>query len=194
MQEVFYEESAKCGKVKSGKTKYYILNTLGILSLVMGITWFLIALLYTEFAKGSLILNIVFLIVPTALFIWFAVVSLKFKNNFCIDYDYTFITGSVKIAKVVKDVKRFPVIAFETREIEKIGKIGTDTYDRYVSSPDIEKLVLSSNDYPEEGKDFYYIVVNSGGSKKLLFVECSIEFIKLLLRYSSKTVLDGKIG
>ncbi|HCH74169.1 MAG TPA: hypothetical protein DEV87_03185 [Clostridiales bacterium] len=193
MQEVFYEESAKCGKVKSGKTKYYILLTLGALSFAAGILWFLIALFNTEFGKGSIILNILFLIFPTALFIGFTVVALKFKNNFCIDYDYTFITGSVKIAKVVKDVKRYPVISFETGEIEKLGKVGSDTYERYASSPDLDKIVVTSNEYPEDGKDFYYIVVNTGGSKKLLFAECTKDFIKLLLRYSSKTVLDGKL-
>ena len=54
----------------------------------------------------------------------------------------------------------------------------------------ISKLILTSNYTASEGKDFYYIVANVDGDKKLLVLECTEMLIVNILKFSSKTILD----
>ena len=68
--------------------------------------------------------------------------------------------------------------------------MGSETYDKYAASPGIKKLILTSNTEPEEGKDFYYLIVSSEGSKKLLILECSEIFLVNILKFANKSIVE----
>ena len=113
----------------------------------------------------------------------------KIKNKFYVDYDYTFVTGSIRISKVIANVKRRHIISFETSQIEMIGKYDSDTFNKYNSMPGLSKQIFTSNVSPDNGKDFYYIVVNSA-SKYLFVLECTETFIVQILKFAGKSILE----
>ena len=101
-------------------------------------------------------------------------------------------SGSVRVAKVIKHTKRSSVINFETYNIEKLGRYNSPTYKRYELLTGIEKQILTQNLIPMDNKDFYYIVVNAGGQKNLLVFECTEQFIVNILKFSNRTVLEER--
>ena len=192
MQEIFYEESVLTQNTGSAKTKYYIIKTWSVISYVIAALWGIIMLFTFPFGEGNIWLNILFVLIPFALFLASGIVAGKFKDRFYVDYDYTFVSGSIRFSKVINNVKRRNILIFEVQAIEKIGRYGSATYERYSVMPDKKKMILTSNETPVEGKDFYYMAVNTGGQRYLLLIECTETFLHNILRFSNRTVFDDE--
>lgn len=189
MQEVFYEESAIMQNTASAKTKYYIFKTFSIISYVFAVIWLIFA--FNLFPlEGNVLINLLLALIPFAIFLVSGIIFGRFKDKFYVDYDYTFVTGSVRISKVIKNVKRRKVLNFDTSNVEKIGKFDSATYKRYLSMPNKKLLILTSNFEPASGKGFYYIAVNVAGQKYLLVLECTETFLMNFLRFNGKLVFE----
>ncbi len=191
MQEVFYEESARTQDEKSAKVKYTIFRILSIISYVLLVFWIIAVFSFWEF-KGdvkAILINVVIVLIPCAIFTASGIILGRIKNKFYVDYDYTFVTGSVRISKVIANIKRRNVLNFEVRDIEKIGKYDSETFNKYYRTPGINKMVLTSNVSPEDKKDFFYLVVNSS-NKYLLVLECTETFIVQILRFTGRSILE----
>lgn len=192
MQENFYEESAKIHEEASAVRKYYIAKVFMIISYVLAVIWGIFCLTFLIDLK-NILLSLIFSLIPLALFIVSGIVLGKLKDKFYVDYDYTFVSGSIRFSKVIKNIKRKHIINFDTSDIEKIGLYGSELYEKYSKMPDIKTKILTSNSTPSEGKDFYYIVANVGGDKYVFIVECSELFIVNILKFTNRTVLDQEI-
>lgn len=193
MKEVFYEESSRVQNEKSASTKYYIFKSLSVASYIIMVIW-LMFIFMAPILTGNTLFDIIFIVVPFVLFLTSGILFGRFKNRFYIDYDYTFVTGSIRVAKVIKNIKRKFILKFEAKSIEKIGKYGSNTFEKYSSMPGVNKLIFTSNYTADEGKDFYYIVANVDGTKKLMIFECTELFIVNILKFSNKSVLEEEFS
>lgn len=193
MQEIFYEESAKIQDEASAARKYYIAKVFMIISYVLAVIWGIFCLTFLIIDLKNILLSLIISLIPLALFIVSGIVLSKLKDKFYVDYDYTFVSGSIRFSKVIKNIKRKHIINFDTSDIEKIGLYGSELYEKYSKMPDIKTKILTSNSTPSEGKDFYYIVANVGGDKYVFIVECSELFIVNILKFTNRTVLDQEI-
>ena len=189
MKEFFYEESANVINEKSEKLKYNVFNVVSIFSYVLTVLWIIIVFYGYEFS-GLIILDLIFTLLPLTIFILLGILLGRFKNKFCVDYDYTLVTGSLRFSKVINNIKRKSIIMFETSQIEKLGEYGSATYERYSIMPSITMQVLTSNFSPREGKDFYYLVANTEGEKKLFVIECTEKLIACIMQFANKQILD----
>ena len=192
MQDLFYEESVLTQNERSEKTKYYVFKTFSVVSYVIAVVWGIVMLMTFPFGSGNVLINILFVLIPLALFIASGIIIGKFKDRFCVDYDYTFVSGSIRFSKIIKNVKRKNIIKFEVQSIEKIGYYGNSFFDRYSAMSGIKKHILTSNTEPAEGKNFYYMVVNSGGQKYLFVLECTETFLHNILKFSNRTIFDDE--
>ena len=189
MKEIFYEESSKLQNRKSARTKYNVCNVITAITIILLLAWVYLLFIGFEFARGSVALNIVFAVLPIMVFITSAILITRYKRKLFVDYDYTFISGTIRISKIIKEIKRYDIVSFETTSIEKIGKINSDTYNTYLKSTNITKKVLTSNNKAEEGKGFFYIVANNNG-KSIYIIETTPEFISNVLQYTTRLVLE----
>lgn len=189
MQEVFYEESAYLINPKPAAFKYNIIKLLSILSYIALGVWLFLVIFY-EFGQGNILLQVIFLLIPAALFFVSGFFLGRLKNKFYVEYDYTFVSGSLRFSKVIKNIKRKFIIRFECKDIEKIGKVTSNTFKKYCSMPGISTKILTSNSEPAENKDFYYIVANVDEWKYLLVLECTEAFMVQILKYSNKMILE----
>lgn len=191
MQEVFYEETALTQNVKSSSTKYYIFKTLSLISYAIALIWLIFAISFFP-SEGNILINILFAAIPAAMFIGSGFFFGRIKDKFYVDYDYTFITGSIRFSKVIKNVKRKKVLVFDVKNIEKIGKIDSSSYAKYSAMPEKKRVILTSNIEPAEGKDFYYMVVNAESQKYLFILECTETFLTNIYRFTGKIVFDDE--
>lgn len=190
MQDIFYEESARIVNEKSEKFKYYLFLIFAALSIIASVIWFLVVYFYFDLTKGNLTVNIILIVLPFLIFIISAIVCFRIKNNFYVEYDYTFISGSVRIDKVIKNVKRKPLYCFESKNVVKLGKFGSDEYFKLSANPDIEQDYLTSNNTVGEGKDLFYLCINLSGNKKLLILECTEQFCSYILKFAGRNILE----
>ncbi len=196
MQEVFYEETVGIQNEKQEDRKYKIMNFISIFSFVILLIYVVLVLNLFEF-KGSatdIVIQVVLVLIPAISFFATGFVFGRLKFRFSVDYDYMFNTGTIKVSKVIRKIRRVFFIKFNTTDIEKIGKCGSTAFNSYENYNGIEKVVLTANRKAGEGKLFYYIVANVGGNKKLLIFECTSTFIMNVIRFSSRLVLDGEFN
>ena len=77
--------------------------------------------------------------------------------------DCIFVSGSTRIVKVVNYKRRKRMLVFEAKEVEQVGKIGSETFEKWYSSPGIKKLYATPNKYIEgrERKKYSSFSVNT---------------------------------
>ncbi|MDY6023189.1 MAG: DUF6106 family protein [Candidatus Borkfalkiaceae bacterium] len=191
MREIFYEESSHIQNEKKAKTIFIVFTVLAAISFIMMIFWFfMIGFVKVEdLKKGNIVVNIIYLFVPSLMFLGLGILSMNFRSKFYVDYDYTFVTGSVRFSKIIRNVKRKNICNFNVEAIEKVGKVDSETFNMYLKMPGIKKKPLTLNVYPSN-EDFFYMVVNTDKGKELFILDCKEEFIATVLRYSNRGILE----
>lgn len=187
MQEIFYEETTTLVNEKSAKRKYNVYRIISITAYVIfAITFFLLWFGPLDNIPAF----ILFCVVPPALALTLAIVAGRLKYRAYVEYDYTFVSGSLRIAKVMYHVKRKPLLKFDAADIFQLGKICSETYQKLSGAPDIKREIYTSNDEPGEGKDYYYLAVNLKDGKKLLILECTETLLINILKFSNKGIVE----
>lgn len=191
MREIFYEESSHIQNEKKAKTIFIVFTVLAAISFIMMIFWFfMIGFVKVEdLKKGNIVVNIIYLFVPSLMFLGLGILSMNFRSKFYVDYDYTFVTGNVRFSKIIRNVKRKNICSFNVEAIEKVGKVDSETFNMYLKMPGIKKKPLTLNVYPSN-EDFFYMVVNTDKGKDLFILDCKEEFIATILRYSNRGILE----
>ena len=190
MQDVFYEETATLQDEGKVAKKYNLIKMISRICYIVFTIYAVILFMFFAPDANNEIFSIVFTFLPFIIILATAILFGKYKNTLYVEYDYTFISGSVRVSKVIKDAKRKSVIKFETYNIEKIGYYNSLTYKKYEIMPGINKQILTHNLTPLDNKNFYYIVANVNAEKNLLVIECTEQFIANILKFSKKTILE----
>lgn len=191
MQEVFYEESVGTHNQSSAKKKYLVYKILSIISTVMGIFAIFTALFGVSFDADAgittaVIIAVVMWLVFAALLIAFAVVLTRKKHAFFLSYDYTFVSGDLRISKVFNNRRRKHLYSISMDRIIKIGRVGSDTYEKTKRSPDTKEDILTPNTEAEEDKEFFYIYAQTNVGKRILVLECRQQLLFTIVRYMNK--------
>lgn len=181
--DVFYEESSIAQNAVSGARKYKILHILSQVFLWIGIILTLFA-----FYIPVPLLVLWFLFVATFFVFWF--VLRRWKMNFNVSYDYCFVSGELRISKVVNVNRRKLVARFTTEEMIQIGDIDNPSFDRFRSDPTSKMVVCTSNVEAAEGKFFMYILAEYNG-KKLFVLECREELLMHILKFAKRGTLES---
>ena len=192
MQEVFYEESSRVQNERGASIRYNIVNALSIFSYVCMIIWFILVCSFFSW-EGNVLINLILVLLPFAILLVCGMLLGKYRNKLYVDYDYTFVNGSIRFSKVIKNIKRKFIAKFDCSKIEKIGKITSETFNRYKLIPNIKTVVLTSNDVASDGKSFFYIVANIEDTKTIFILECSETFMINVLKFSNKMVLEEEL-
>ena len=189
MREIFYEETAMVKNPKNCLTKYRLYKTLSILCYVLAGLSVFFGFFY-PLVEEVLILSLIMAFIPAVFFILLGIFLGRRKNTAYVEYDYTFVTGSIRISRVINNLKRKSLLIFEARDIEQIGAYGSETYLKYEKMPGIIKDILTSNETSNENKGFYYFVAVVNGDKRLMILECTRTFIANVLKFTNRTVLE----
>ncbi len=192
MQDVFYEETATLIDDAKASRRFNIFRIISKVCYILFTIYAIILIYFFGPEENNVVFSIIASFAPLVILLVIAIVCGAYKNTLYVEYDYTFISGTIKVSKVIKNFKRRFVIKFDTYNIEKIGYYASPTYEKYQLMPGIVKKILTHNSTPKDDKDLYYIVVNVNGQKHLLIFECTKQFIINILKFSKKTVLEER--
>ena len=201
--DTFYEESAINQKEKTQKTIYTILHVVQIIFIVLAV--FFAFLVFTFFplsgpAEGATETELnnyyatqsvgFFALFWMVSFILFAVLLIFIKKRFNISYDYIFVSGELRIARVVNQSKRKLVCILDSETILQVGDMDSTSYERIRSTPGLKEVICTPNTTASEGKFFLYILAQTDGLKKLYILECREELLINMMQFLRRDILD----
>lgn len=195
MIEVFYEQtvSPKDGaKAQSGFKKMKILSWFTLFSAILALIFLYMSFVTLQIPEGGniltfLLINILpLLIITIGLFVLYGVFRSK-KHNYLVDYDYTFVSGDIRIAKVINGLKRKPVARINCSDISAVGKISNkDKFIRYSSKPGVKKIIATPN--PDNEETVYYASCTYKGQPSIMLFEPKPEFLINIRKFASRTI------
>lgn len=111
------------------------------------------------------------------------------KHNYLVDYDYTFISGELRIAKVLNGLKRKPVAKIDCRDISVLGKRDSDKFLRHKSTPGVKTIIATPNEYADGNEDnLYFIVCRYKGEQCIIVFEPSANMLINIKKFTPRTV------
>ncbi|MBQ8319535.1 MAG: hypothetical protein IJX81_01525 [Clostridia bacterium] len=199
--DTFYEESAVNQNARKGERNYKIVNFFYYLFLILSVltgvgvvfniplplgagasqeqveyaalqrTWFfMILFLFITFLGFTIILNLL-------------------RRRINVSYDYVFVSGELRIAKVFNVNKRKLVTRLTQEEILQVGDVDSSAYDRLRADPQTKEVICTSNSVAAEGKFFLYVLAVES-VKKLYVLECREELLLNMMQYLRRDILD----
>lgn len=175
-REVRYEESINPDNLNFQKVLYYIYQgifvvnmAVFVISLILGLT------LYLPFLIVAIFFGL------TSFLLWY----LKTKIYYCVDC--IFVSGSTRLVKVVNYKRRKKIIIFEAEEVQTVGKAGSDTYNEIIERNKVKKVYATPNKYAENA---FYVYLIQGGVKYLVVMDCTEEYLKNLIVFTGKKVIE----
>ena len=186
--DVFYEESATASNSDKKRRKYNILTAISGIFLGLAIFWVVLGFNFvinvTEL--GSWIFwGMIFLWLLAA---WFLLRMWKMRIN--VSYDYVFVSGELRISKVININRRKLVARIDCEEMIQFGDVDNPSFDRFRSDPNVKTVLCTSHDEPAEGKFFMYILAEYSG-RKLFVLECRELLLMNMLKFAKRNKLES---
>ncbi len=188
--DVFYEESATPTNAAKNQKKYTFCNVGTLIFLVLAVIFSILAFLFIPVGKEASPAMMIFFLMNAGFFwlLWFLLG--KIKKGINISYDYTFVSGELRIIRVFNINKRKKLDVIDCEEMLQIGDTDNPSYDRLASAPDTKTIFCTANPEPAEGKFFMYILVG-GQSKTLYVLECREMLLMQILKFARRSVLES---
>lgn len=194
MQEIFSEESVCMNDDRRAKRWYKVFTAISISSFVLAALVFLWVLMmwFTPVSKDAIEAledNLTAIIIQFVIFFVIALLLLASgllfrvkRHGFFISYDYTYVNGELRVAKVIHDRKRKILYRLLDEQLLLIGRVGSDSYNKAKNSPDCKEDILTPNEEAADEKEFFYVQASTKVGKRLLVLECRPMFIAAIYR------------
>ena len=185
--DVFYEESSIASNAKKGARKYKIYAYSSYFFMVLAILTLFFIFLFVPINgdPGALIMSLATVLLFVGF--WFFFRRLRLNTN--VSYDYCFVSGELRISKVININKRRLVAKFDVEDIVQIGDVDSPSFDRFFADPTSKNVFCTSNADAAEGKFFMYILAEYNG-KKLFILECRENLLMNIMKFAKRTTLD----
>ncbi|MBQ7948180.1 MAG: hypothetical protein IJ284_00305 [Clostridia bacterium] len=185
--DVFYEESALAHNSEKKKKKYNIISAVSVVFLVLGILWIIIGFYTIDITSLGSWLS--WGLICAWLFLaWFLL--RRWKMNVNVSFDYCFVSGELRISKVMNVNKRKLVARVDCEDMIQFGDVDNPSFDRFRSDPATKTVLCTSNDVAADGKFFMYVLAEYNG-KKLFVLECREELLMNILKFAKRNKLES---
>ncbi len=185
--DVFYEESSIASNAKQGARKYKIYSYCSYFFIVLAILALFFIFLFVPINgnPGALIMSLA----TVFLFFGFWFFFNRLRSNANVSYDYCFVSGELRISKVVNINKRRLIARFDVENIVQLGDVDNPSFERFFADPTSKNVFCTSNTEAAEGKFFMYILAEYNG-KKLFILECRENLLMNIMKFARRTALD----
>lgn len=197
-QEMFLEESAVQQDTRQAKRWYVMFTILMVLCILCAVSTLLVDIIYFLFAEvdddtlTQIIIFLVVLLVVAIAFIVGAVLCNRFKHRYYVSYDYTYVSGELRIAKVTHAIRRKILYMLTDEQFLQIGRYGSESYKKLKASPDSKEEVLTMNEEPSAEKEFFYIHAATKVGRRILVLECRPSFIMTIIKNQTRRITESE--
>ena len=181
--DVFYEESSITNNSVKESRKYRIFNILSLVFLTIGVLG-----LFMSLSIPTSMLFLWLFLCSWFFVCWF--VLRKIKMRFNVSYDYVFVSGELRIARIFNVNKRRLLARIDCDDMIQIGDVDNPSFERLATAPNTKVVYCTSNAVAREDKFFMYILTSSE-TKKLYVLECREELLVHMLKFVKRSVLES---
>lgn len=194
--DAFYEESAIGSKSDKERRKYKIVNVIFWICIVI----FAICLIQCIFnipwslsteADYTALMYAIFCGIQSLVFGFTAFILYKWKSRLNVSYDYCFVSGELRISRVININKRKLITRINAEEMLQIGDADNSGFDRLYSDPNVKKIICTPNDMPADGKFFMYILLSGANGKELYVLECRELLLMNIMKFARRGTLES---
>ena len=202
--EVLYEENARNQKEKKQSKFYAFVNVIFWILVILAI-WLMMDLIFnllpfkgpdsTDEEYQVAWINFFGQLIFVALVVGLALFAYFIKRRINVSYDYTFVSGELRISRVYNVNRRKHVCTIYREEVMQVGDVEGNHFERLTSDPEIKVIIHTPNDVPAEDKFFMYILVKTGAQRQLHVLECREELLVNILKFVKRGALeDGYVS
>ena len=179
MREEFYETSVGPEKAGLQKTIYNILKGLFILLVIVFIAALYFWLLTTD--SGFVVIMMISS--------FFGSITLLIRRRLYLFYDYTYVSGEIRVIKVLNGKVRRRVVIFDAKTISQVGKTSSNSFKELSALKDVKKIIATPNGMKASGT-LYYIYANVEGQQILLVLECDERLLTFIVSTRGKSIIE----
>jgi hypothetical protein len=121
----------------------------------------------------------------------FTVILGIWKKRINVSYDYIFVSGELRIAKVFNVNRRRLIVRLQPDDFLQVGDIENAGYERAKAAPGVKEVIVTPNGESSEGKFFMYILAATAGGKKLYVLECREELLINIVKFTKRGTLES---
>lgn len=179
MREELYENSAAPRNEKRQKTFYTIYNVLFIAAVVA----------FCLFLYMFLIFGDIGFIVLTVFSALSGVLFYVIRRKLLVYFDYTFVSGEVRIVRVINGKFRKKFLVFDSKDVFIVGKVGSKEFEKLYESSDVKKKMATPNGFSSD-VTLYYAGVNINGERNLVVMECQEKFLSCIVSIAGRNIIE----
>lgn len=179
MKEEFYETSVGPERLRSQKVFYILYKVLFVIALIIfiGAVYFWLLTADTGF------------VIIMAFCLFFGAISFVLKRRLYLFYDYTYISGEVRVIKVINGRVRRRVIVFDAKDVKQVGKTTSESFKKLADTKSIRKIVATPNGLNASAQLYYvYAVIN--GQETLIVLECEEKLLAFIVSTRGKDIIE----
>ncbi len=182
MRDDLFECTAAPQNLKTQKILYTVYNVFFIIGCVVIALLLYLCLILDISAIPSLLIF-------AAFFLIFTLVCFFIKRRMLLYFDYTYVSGEVRIVKVISGKTRKKFIIVQCRDIYKIGKVGSDAFEKIYGTPGVKKKIATPNGL-NAANQLYYIAAKIDGENLLIVLECEEALLSYVVKYSGRSIVE----
>lgn len=192
--DAFYEESAINRNAKKESRKYKIFHIVSYVFLVLAVILLVMAIFNMPIGGGedaaAMWFVFGFMLFQGLFFLagWFCFYKLKSRYN--VNFDYCFVSGELRISKVININRRKLVARIDCADMIQVGDVDNPSYERFRSDPTVKSVICTPNEETTDEKFFMYVLANYNG-KKLYVLECREALLMNIMKFAKRTVLES---
>ena len=151
-----------------------------VLIVVFGLYGMLmLQMLMFAFSVGTILLTVLSIGAAVALFF--------VKDNFKVEFEYSFTNGSLDFAKVMRSAKRKELGSMNVANVAACGHVAHDSFRKFLAMKDVNKRNWFLN---RDGNLFYFYYVKEN-KKNMIVIEPSEEMVEMIRHYLPVGVYQG---
>ena len=126
-------------------------------------------------------------ILLTVVSIGAAVLLFIYKDNFKVEFEYSFTNGMLDFAKVLRSAKRKELGSMNVANVSACGHVAHDSFRKFLAMKDVTKRNWFLN---RDGNLFYFYYVKEN-KKNMIIIEPSEEMVEMIRHYLPVGVYRG---
>ncbi len=108
-----------------------------------------------------------------------AVLLFLYRDRLRTEYEYTFTNGVLDFAQVFNNNKRKSLGSLKINNVEAFGKVSSQSFQRYISTPGVKQKRWFLN----RGAELYYFYFVKDSNKNIIVLEPSEEMVSYIKQY-----------
>ena len=179
MRDDFYECSVAPEREGFQRTIYTIYSVVFVLTLIF---FFITFFAWTMLGDTGFIL-----LFATSLIC--AVVVFLLRRKLCLYFDYTYISGELRLIKVINGKTRRKFLIFDCKQISQIGKVGSDYFSKLKESGQY-KLKIATPNGLYANSQLYYVAATIENEQILIILECEEKLLSYIVSTRGKSIIE----